>query len=172
MHRLPFGQITNCSENSNGSVPVGQSEFTLENWVQVQKHCWTFVTKFIKQTHSWWACFPYLIKKWPTFVEPKASLLCSQQPAIGPYPEPDESILHPPYILQISYNIILSVTSGSSKWPLSFRFSHPKPSMHFSSFPWLCASCPAHHIFHGLITVIMFCEGTNCEAVGCVISVW
>jgi hypothetical protein len=85
MPRLYFGQITNRSENSNGSVPVGQSEFTLKNWVQVQKHCWTFVTKFIKRTHSLRACFPYLIKKWPTFVEPRTLLLCTQEPAIGPY---------------------------------------------------------------------------------------
>jgi len=167
MHRLSFGQITKCSENSNGSVPVGQSEFTLENWVQVQKHCWTCVTKFIKRAHSWRACFPYLIKKWPAFVEPKASLLCSQEPAIGPYSEPDESISY--LANQLHYYPFSYI--WSSKWSLSFRFSHPKPSMHFSSFPWVCASCPVHRILHGLITVIMFCEGTNCEAVGCVISV-
>jgi hypothetical protein len=31
-------------------------------------------------------------------MEPESLLLCSQDPAIGPYPEPDESILHPPTI--------------------------------------------------------------------------
>jgi hypothetical protein len=29
-------------------------------------------------------------------MEPEGSLLCSQQPAIGPYPEADESSPHPP----------------------------------------------------------------------------
>jgi hypothetical protein len=35
-----------------------------------------------------------LIKKYPAFfMEPKVSLLCSQKPATGPYPEPAESSL-------------------------------------------------------------------------------
>jgi hypothetical protein len=29
-------------------------------------------------------------------MEPEDSLSCSQEPAIGPYPEPDESNPHPP----------------------------------------------------------------------------
>jgi hypothetical protein len=29
-------------------------------------------------------------------MEPEGSLPCSQEPAIGPYPEPDESIAHLP----------------------------------------------------------------------------
>jgi len=32
-------------------------------------------------------------------MEPKHSLQCSQQPATGPYPEPDESNPHPPNLL-------------------------------------------------------------------------
>jgi hypothetical protein len=31
-------------------------------------------------------------------MEPEGSLLCSQQPATVPYPEPDESSPHPPTI--------------------------------------------------------------------------
>jgi hypothetical protein len=29
-------------------------------------------------------------------MEPEGSLLCSQEPNTSPYPEPDESIPHPP----------------------------------------------------------------------------
>jgi hypothetical protein len=33
----------------------------------------------------------------PHFMEPEVSLTYSQEPATGPYPEPDESIPHPTY---------------------------------------------------------------------------
>jgi hypothetical protein len=42
-------------------------------------------------------------------MEPEGSILFSQQPAPGPYPEPDESSPHPQTLLfKIHMNIILS----------------------------------------------------------------
>lgn len=34
-------------------------------------------------------------------MDPKGSLLCSQEPAIGPYPGPDESNEYPPNLFPI-----------------------------------------------------------------------
>lgn len=42
-------------------------------------------------------------RKFPAFMEPKGSLLCSQQPVISPYPEPDESNIHPTCFPKIHY---------------------------------------------------------------------
>jgi hypothetical protein len=38
---------------------------------------------------------------------------------------------------RIHFNIIIPSTYGSSKWPLSFRFSHQNPS-HTSALPDTC----------------------------------
>jgi len=40
-----------------------------------------------------------MIKKFPTFMEPKGSLSCPQEPATSPCPQTDESSAHPPNIL-------------------------------------------------------------------------
>jgi hypothetical protein len=39
-----------------------------------------------------------LLKKLPAFIEPEGSLPCLQEPATSPYPEPDESSPHPPFL--------------------------------------------------------------------------
>jgi len=50
-------------------------------------------------------------------MELEGSLPCSQKPATGPFPEPDESIhTFPPYFPKIRSNIIVPSTTRYSKW--------------------------------------------------------
>jgi hypothetical protein len=68
-------------------------------------------------------------------MEHEGSLLCSQEPAIGPYPEPDKSIPHPPKfifltsILILFSHLSLGLPSGlvPSGFPTEILFciSHP-----------------------------------------------
>jgi hypothetical protein len=44
-------------------------------------------------------------------MEPEGSLPCSQQPASGPYPEPDESRTHLHAACKINFNITLLSTT-------------------------------------------------------------
>jgi hypothetical protein len=58
-------------------------------------------------------------------LNPKGSSPCSQELATGPYPEPDESGLHPKTaFLELHFNIIVPSTFRSFNSPrcLSFRF--------------------------------------------------
>ena len=66
-----------------------------------------------------------LVKKFPSFLEPKGSLQRLQVPATSPYPEPDQSSPSPPF--HLLRNIILPSTPGSSKWFLSLGFPHLHP---------------------------------------------
>jgi hypothetical protein len=54
-------------------------------------------------------------------MELKGSLLCSQQPATGPYPEPDESNKHPTYFPEIHFNIIIPSMPRSSERSLPIQ---------------------------------------------------
>jgi hypothetical protein len=55
-------------------------------------------------------------------MEPEVSLTCSQQPASGPYPEPEDS--NPFLYDAFQYEAIPSSTPEFSKWSLPFRFSY------------------------------------------------
>jgi hypothetical protein len=58
-------------------------------------------------------------------MEPEGLLLCSQEPATCPYPEPEESIPHPaPCFRNINFNIVLPYTPRTSKWSLPFKHSN------------------------------------------------
>jgi hypothetical protein len=57
-------------------------------------------------------------------MEPESSLPCSQEPAAGPYHEPDEFSSHSNIlILWDNFNIIFTSSSWSAKRPPSLRFS-------------------------------------------------
>jgi len=87
-------------------------------------------------------------------VEPKDLLPCLQDPAAGPYSDPDESRPHFP---RIHFCIIISSTPKSSKWFSSLQLSRPKFCMHFLTFP-MHATCSTHLILLDFIILIIFCE--------------
>jgi len=55
-------------------------------------------------------------------MKPEISLSCSQEPAIGPYPEPGESNPHLLTLFSYHSNIKLLSNPMSSDWSLCFRF--------------------------------------------------
>jgi len=59
-------------------------------------------------------------------MEPEVLLLYSQEPAAGPYAQP-ENCFHALrfHLLRIHCNINFQPMPSSSKWSPSFRFSHP-----------------------------------------------
>jgi len=76
-----------------------------------------------------------LVKKFPHFMEPEASLLHLQESATCPYSEPSRSTPYPTsYFLKNHLNIILPSTLGSPKWSLSLSFPHQNP-VHASPLP-------------------------------------
>jgi hypothetical protein len=61
------------------------------------------------------------------FMEPKGSLLCSQEPSTDPYPEPDQSNPYHPILSRIYLNNVHRPTSWSSQWFLPFWISYQYP---------------------------------------------
>ena len=60
-------------------------------------------------------------------MKPKGVLRHSKLPTTCPYPEPDQSSLHPSLFLKINFNIIIPITFVSPKWSLSLRSQHKNP---------------------------------------------
>jgi hypothetical protein len=85
-------------------------------------------------------------------MESEGSLPHAQQPATGPYLDPDEFNSHPPtYFPMIHFNIILPSTPGYSEWSLPFRLSNQ--SFVLSSYFLVRAKCRTH-----LILLIVYGE--------------
>jgi hypothetical protein len=90
-------------------------------------------------------------------MQSESSLLCSYEPATGPYPEPDE-LVHkfPPYFPKIDYNIIFPSTSRPSKWSLRWHF--PTKTLYTFLISLVRATCPTNFILIEFIILIMFGE--------------
>ena len=88
-------------------------------------------------------------------MEPEGSLLSTQQPAICPNPEPDQSSQGPPsYILKIHFCINLPATSGSSTFPFYSTLLHQNLCVLFA----YVLHAPAYLIILCLITRIVLGE--------------
>jgi hypothetical protein len=62
------------------------------------------------------------------FMEPEGSLLCSQEPSTGPYPEPDQSNPYHPILSKIHFYISQSPTSSLLVFPpISLMHSYSPP---------------------------------------------
>jgi hypothetical protein len=91
-----------------------------------------------------------LLKKFLTIYETQSSLLCSQGPTTGHYPEPDE-FTTPSYIFVIHFSIILPSTTMSYKTSLPFWFANQN-FVHISDVSHACYM-PTHLTLLDLILV-------------------
>jgi hypothetical protein len=95
-----------------------------------------------------------LFRNFLHFVEHEDSLPSSQEPAICPYPEPDQISPLPPIRIKIHFNIIFQYNPRSSSFSLSLTLPTKTPQAP------LCisirATCPVHLILLYSIARIMF----------------
>jgi hypothetical protein len=95
----------------------------------------------LEMSSSWEACSCSPAQEIPSILWNSDSLQCSQEPASGAFPEPDESCF-----LIIHFNVptwCLGLPSGLFPSGLTTEISYP---------------CTAHRIFHDFITLIIFGE--------------
>jgi hypothetical protein len=89
-------------------------------------------------------------------MEPKGLLQVSQEPATGPYPEPDQSILHHPIslrpILILSTHLRLGLPSGL--FPPGF----PTKILYALFFVLMRVACPSHLIVRDVIILNIYGE--------------
>jgi hypothetical protein len=118
---------------------------------------------FMELTSSWKAAYRVATQKTSQqFMEPEASLPCSQEPSTGPYPQPHQSNpYHPiPHIFAIiilSSHLLLGLPSGL--FPSGFP---PTSYMHLSSPPFVLHALPissflTHHSDSTHVTLSLLC---------------
>jgi hypothetical protein len=106
------------------------------------------------------------LKKFPLSTEPNGLLICSQQPATGPYPEPDESRSHPH---NLSQSISILISSSQSCPCLSsglFPFSYPTKTV-YALLPHNCYMWRRIQVMKLLIMLLFpascYCPSTLCS---------
>jgi hypothetical protein len=86
-----------------------------------------------------------LVKKKKPFMEPDGSLSHSQEQAVGPYTEPQESNPHHPRCIPvIHFSIIFPYMPLSSEWSPPFGLSNQN-TVPTSTSPTRYMPSPAHH---------------------------